>query len=188
MTNSKNRLYQTFYQVVRDVNSSLDPETVLHKIAEKVSWAMDVKACTIRLLSRDGKYLLASGQCGLSKGYMIKGKIEVSKSAIDREVLSGQNVFLKDARQDSRFQYPESARDEGIVSVMVVPLMKEGEEALGVLRVYSDTERQFEEEEIEFLTAMADICSIAVENAHLHAKLKSDYELLAAYEFRLFED
>ena len=188
MSNSQTRLYQTFYQVVKDVNSSLDPERVLHKIAEKVSWAMDVKACTIRLLSRDEKYLLASGQYGLSKGYMIKGKVEVAKSGLDREVLSGKTVYVQDARSDNRFQYPENAREEGIVSVMVLPLMKEGEQPIGILRVYSDTEREFSDEEVEFLNAMADICTIAIENAHLHAKLKSDYELLAAYEFQLFED
>ena len=188
MSNAKKQLYHTFYQVVRDVNSSLDPETVLHKIAEKVSWAMDVKACTIRLLSRDEKYLLASGQYGLSKGYMIKGKVEVSKSAIDQEVLSGKTVYVKDARSDNRFQYPENAQEEGIVSVIVLPLIKEGEKTIGVLRAYSGTEREFSEEEVEFLNAMADICAIAIENAHLHAKLKSDYELLAAYEFQLFED
>jgi len=188
MNNKQTQLYQTFYQVVKDINSSLEPETVLHKIAEKVSWAMDVKACTIRLLSRDEKYLLASGQYGLSKGYMIKGKVEVAKSGIDREVLSGKTMYVKDVRSDNRFQYPENAQEEGIVSVMVLPLLKEGKKAIGILRVYSAIQRKFTGEEAEFLHAMADICAIAIENAHLHAKLKSDYELLAAYEFQLFED
>ena len=54
---SKKRLYEIIYEVSRTVNSSLDPAEVLHRIAEQVTRAMNVKGCFIRLLDRSGKIL-----------------------------------------------------------------------------------------------------------------------------------
>ena len=133
--------FRTLYEVVKAVNSSLNPRTVLRQVAEKVSWAMDVKACSIRLLSEDRQYLLAGATYGLSQQYLRKGKVEVDKSKLDQEVLHGHNVYVCNACSDDRFQYPEAAQTEGIASVMAVPLNLQGQEVIGVLRVYSNIER-----------------------------------------------
>jgi signal transduction protein with GAF and PtsI domain len=180
--------YQTLYEVAKVINSSLEPSTVLNKIAEQVTKAMQVKGCTIRLLNKERTYLLAGASYGLSEGYLRKGRIEVAKSGIDQEVLAGKNIFIQNACEDPRFQYPEEARKECITSVMAVPLQAEGERVIGVLRVYAEVQREFSDAEIDFLTAIANISAIAIDNARLHQALKSEYELLTAYEYQLFED
>ena len=180
--------FRTLYEVVKDVNSSLNPKTVLQQVSEKVSWAMNVKACSIRLLSEDHKFLLAGATSGLSQEYLRKGKIEVSKSLLDQQVLKGENVYVCNACSDERFQYPEAAQAEGIASVMAVPLNLLGQDVIGVLRVYSSTERTFSQEEIEFLNAIADLCAIAIKNAMTYDKMKYEHELLNRYTYQLFED
>ncbi|HMB31799.1 MAG TPA: GAF domain-containing protein [Desulfohalobiaceae bacterium] len=180
--------FHTLYEVVKDVNSSLDPKTVIKKVAEKVSWAMDVKASSIRLLSNNKSYLLAGASYGLSQSYLRKGKIEVAKSGLDQEVLQGQNVYVCDACADNRFQYPEAAKEEGITSVMAVPLKLLGQEVIGVLRVYSSARREFSQEEIEFLNAMADLSAMAINNAIAYDNIKYEHELLNRYTYQLFED
>jgi signal transduction protein with GAF and PtsI domain len=188
MGNNTTDYYRALYQVVKSVNSSLDPQTVLQSIAESVSRAMNVKACSIRLLSEDGRYLLAGATHGLSKGYMRKGKVEVEKSGIDQEVLQNRNVQLCDVCEDPRFQYPDAARQEGITSVLAVPLSLERERVIGVLRVYSAERREFGEEEVDFLNAVADVCALAIQNARVHQRLETALQLQNEYEFRLFED
>ena len=73
---------------------------------------------------------------------MRKGPVEVKRSGLDGEVLAGKTIHLKDATADGRFQYPESAKAEGLVSVLSAPLMADGK-AIGLIRVYSDVERDF---------------------------------------------
>jgi signal transduction protein with GAF and PtsI domain len=187
MKSKEKDYYRSLYEVAMVINSSLDPATVLAKIAEQVTLAIEAKACSIRLLDKQGKRLLLGASYGLSKGYLRKGAVEIEKSGIDQEALAGKRVTIRDACTDPRFQYPEKAKEEGIASVMVVPLMVENR-AIGVLRVYSATCRDFAPEETEFLTAIANLSAIAIENARLHQALKADYELLAAYEYRLFDD
>ncbi len=187
MSGRETDYYHSLYEVAKVINSSLDPSRVLEVIARQVTRAMDLKAASIRLLDKDGKRLLLGSSYGLSKGYIRKGAVDADKSGLDREALSGENVTIQDACTDARFQYPEKAREEGIASVVVVPLRVE-DRSIGVLRGYSDTCREFSASEIEFMTIIANLSAIAIENARLHHKLKLDHELQEAFEYRLFED
>ena len=82
-----------YFRALRDValviNSSLEPREVLHKITEQTAATMGCKASTIRLLDSTGRFLLPSAAHGLSTTYMRKGPVEVKRSGLDGEVLSG---------------------------------------------------------------------------------------------------
>jgi GAF domain-containing protein len=185
---SKKRLYEIIYEVSRTVNSSLDPIEVLSRIAEQVTRAMGVKGCFIRLLDRSGKVLKPAAYFGLSERYAKKGVVEVAKSGLDREAFTGKVVQIADAGSDPRFQYGGEATKEGLASVLVAPLFVEGSRPIGVLRVYTGERREFDEEEIGFLQAIANISAIAIENARMHQTLKRQMELINAYDYQVFED
>lgn len=179
--------FHALHQVVTVINSSLDPQDVLSKITEQTARTTKCRACTLRLLDSGGKVLLASAAYGLSPDYMRKGPVEVAKSGMDGEVLAGRTIHLRDATSDGRFQYPEAARKEGLISVLSTPLMVEGK-AIGLLRVYSDVERDFSAEEIDFMEAVAGVSALAIQNARMHAALRSDFELQTTYTYQVFED
>ena len=182
---------QDYFRALKDValviNSSLDPGDVLHKITEETAKTMGCKACTIRLLDSTGRFLLPTAAWGLSANYMRKGSVEVKKSGNDSEVIAGKTVHLKDATADGRFQYPASAKAEGLVSVLSVPLMVDGK-AIGLMRVYSDTERDFTPDEETFMEAVAAISAVAIENSRLHEALRNNYELLSKHTYSVYED
>jgi signal transduction protein with GAF and PtsI domain len=181
------RYFRTLAEVAKVVNSSLDPESVLSAVAEQTALALEAKGCTLRLLDRSGKRLLPSAAYGLSKEYFRKGTVDLAHSEVDREVLAGKTIHIPNVQSDPRFQYGEAAKKEGIVTVLVTPLMVEGR-AIGILRIYSEKERGYDDLEKDFLHAVADISAMAIENARLHQALKTDYEMLASYERRIFED
>ena len=179
--------FQAILKLATTVNSSLDPGEILQRITEQTAKAMNCHASTLRLLNQKGDILLASAAYGLSAGYMRKGPVEVSKSGLDGEVLSGKIVHLRDATSDGRFQYPEKAKAEGLVSVLSAPLMVEGK-AIGILRVYSSEERDFTQDEYDFMEGVANISAIAIENARMHEATKKNYELLTAYNYQVFDE
>ncbi|MBU0987762.1 MAG: GAF domain-containing protein, partial [Proteobacteria bacterium] len=106
------------------------------------------------------------------------------ESGLDQKALKGKAIYLKNAQTDKDFQYKDKARAEQIKSVLVVPLMVE-KKAVGVLRVYSEKVRKFDEDERKFLEAVANLSAIALENARLHQALRQDYDLLVAHKYRL---
>ena len=182
---------QDYFRALRDValviNSSLEPKDVLHKISEQTAVTMGCKASTIRLLDSTGRFLLPSAASGLSADYMRKGPVEVKRSGMDGEVLAGKTIHLKDATADGRFQYPESAKAEGLGSVLSAPL-KAGGKVIGLIRVYSDVEREFSADEQTFMEAVAAISALAIENARLHDALRNNYELMAKHAYSVYED
>lgn len=168
--------WRTLFAAVHDIASSLDPDEVLNRLVRRVAAAMDVKAATLRLLEADGDVLSPRTTFGLSEAYLKKGPVDVKHSPLDRATLKGEPVWVEDVRRDSRFQYPEAAEREGLVSALCVPVTLH-DEIIGVLRVYSDQRREFDREEVEFLSALAELGALAIENARLHEELRRDYNL-----------
>jgi signal transduction protein with GAF and PtsI domain len=176
--------FTALYEVARVINASLEPSEVLEKITCCVTEALDVKACSIRLLDTRGKRLLMGAACGLSKGYLVKGPVLVKESGIDRKALGGKTIWIEDAQSDRNFQYTAEAKKEKIRSILVVPLVV-GKKAIGVLRAYTKEERKFAKQEIRFLEAVANLSAIALDNARLYNALKTNFDLLVEHKYRI---
>jgi signal transduction protein with GAF and PtsI domain len=176
--------FLALYDVVKVINASLEMTTVLEEIAKAVALAMDAKACSIRLLDSRKKALIMGASYGLSKGYIRKGPVLIKESGLDQKAMTGQLIWIKNAQTDPSFQYGAGAKAEGIKSVIVVPL-KVDKNVIGVLRVYTDKVREFNEQETKFMESVANMSALALENARLHQALKTNYELLIAHKYRL---
>ena len=167
--------YTALYQAALTISSSLELDPVLQSVVKSITEAMEVKACAVRLLdSRTGQLQYSAGY-GLSGDYLAKGPVDVEHSPIDSEALRGAPVIIPDVAEDSRFQYKAAARREGIVSVLCVPLEVHGR-AIGVMRVYTSQPCTFHEDDIQFLTVLASLSALAIENASLYESLKRSYD------------
>ncbi|HLI09720.1 MAG TPA: GAF domain-containing protein [Ktedonobacteraceae bacterium] len=167
--------YTALYQAALEFSSSLDLHEVLSSIVKSITEAMQVKGCGIRLLDTRSGRLQIVATYGLSRDYIAKGPVELASSPIDSEAMCGTPVIIEDIENDSRFQYKEAAKREGIVSVLCVPLEVRGE-AIGVLRVYTSERHIFHEDDIQFLSVLASLAALAISNANLYESLKYAYD------------
>lgn len=179
--------FHTLYRAARTVNSSLDVMQVLDLIVVSVTEALGAKACSLRLLAPDGRHLMFGASHGLSASYRAKGPVLIEHSEVDRLALTGMvPVIIADARSDPRFQYPDQAREEGIVSVLVVPLRVQ-DQPIGVLRVYSGEPRSFSQADLELVEAIASLSALAIENGRLYERLDRNYRAAVDFGERLFD-
>lgn len=176
--------FRSFRDVCRVVNSSLDVDEVLNLITENIVKALNVKSCAIRLLDRRRQTLEVSASHGLSQAYLKKGPLDADKSIA--ETLGGKSILIYDTAKDSRLQYPEEAKREGIASILSVPLSVKGH-VIGVLRIYTSEPRNFSEDENEFISGLAEMGGIAIDNARMHGELKTDHERLVHDVHEWFE-
>lgn len=167
--------FESLYQIVLRISSSLSPDAVLAYLTEETAIAIKAKASSVRLLDDAGKQLEMRAVYGLSEAYLNKGPVELGRSKVDREILAGTATQLENVSSDPGFQYPEEATQEGIVSVASVPLIAHGR-PIGVLRVYSGKKRRFSDEDMRFLVAVADLAALCIENARLFEQLRNKYE------------
>ena len=177
MEDREKSFYRGLYNVAKAVSSSLDLKQVLDSIVTSAAWAVSAKACNVRVIDRQGEELIATASYGLSQEYLSKGTVELSKNPLDREVLSGKVVQILDLTTDPRVQYGEEAKREGLATSLALPLTVEGK-GIGVMRFYTKYQREFTAEEIDFLSAVADLSALAIENATVHQALRMDYEAI----------
>lgn len=173
MDERERRYYTSLYEIAAAVNSAGTPDSVLNTIVESVAKALDAKACSLMLLTPDRKLLFHTADYGLSDQYVRKGPVSADKSIA--EALDGKPVTVLDAAEDERVQYRRQAKEEGIVSILSAPVMLV-EDVVGVIRVYKGEPYRFTEADIYFVTAVANLGAIALENARLFDSVKKDYE------------
>jgi len=111
------------------------------------------------LLDSTKKKLIHSCSWGLPQPYLRKGLLDADKSLA--EVFTGHPVAIADVGQDNRIQYPELAAKAGIASILGVPLMI-GNTGFGSIRVYSKQHVEFSNQDINFVTTMANLAAVAI--------------------------
>ena len=160
-----------FLDMAASITASTDIKTILQTLTEDVARALSVKAATIRLLDENRVTLRLAASYGLSEKYLNKGPISAEKSIA--QALQGKPVVVKDASTDTGVQYRREKKEEGIVTILSVPI-KSRDEVIGVLRLYSATPREFTEDEIQFVNAIAYMGGVAIQNMSLLSMLKDD--------------
>jgi len=151
------------------MNSDAALKQVLDTIVRGIARAMDAGASLV-LLDSTGKKLIHSSSWGLSQSYLRKGVLDADKSLA--QVLTGQPVAIADITQDSRIQYPQLAQKAGIASILGVPVMLGGA-AAGGIRVYTKQRTEFSNQDINFVTTMANLAAMAI---HSHGLRKEKQE------------
>ena len=161
--------FRIFHEVSRAILSVLDSKEVLNLIVKRIVPAMELKAASLRLLNEKTNDLELVASYLLSNKYVSKGPLNADKSV--PEVLEGRPVLIIDAQNDPRIQYPKEKAQEGIASILSVPVQIHGK-VIGMLRLYTSTPRSFTEEEIEFVSALGEMAGLAIINARMYEKEK----------------
>lgn len=169
------RYFKLFRDVCSKLNSSHELSEVLRLITENTTAILGTKGCAIYLLDKQENRLKVSASHGLSDTYVHKGTVDAEKSMIG--CLSGKTVHVLDATSDPQIQYPEAAKEEGIRSILSEPMSSSGR-IIGVVRIYAQDPREYTEIEKEFISGLADIGGIAIENAIMYSHLNADYQNL----------
>ena len=160
-----------FLDLASNINSSLDIKKILDNLTIDICEALGLKGAAIRLLDKDSGKLELVASHGLSDAFLNKGPVSSTKSAVG--ALKGETMIIPDATQDERIQYQQEMKKEGIVSMIVTPI-KSREEIIGVLRLYSGYKRDFPEDVVTLVQALAHQGALAIQNATMYLKLQDE--------------
>jgi adenylate cyclase len=168
------------YELARDLSSSLDLDTVLEKVIDRVVTLMKAARGFIVLIDPADASLsvqMARGEADPEKARQFLG----SRTVIEHVVTTGQAVVTTDASLDDRFKGQQSVIMQNLRSIIAVPLMTKGN-VIGA--VYVDNPFRaaiFEEQDKEFLQAIADLAAIAIDNARQYERSEFLRQLFEAH-------
>ncbi len=177
------------YESVRETTATLDLQTVLNRLVESTTRVLECKGAAIRLIDPKRKQVAFAATFGLSDEYVGKVPQDFSRARLDQATLAGEPLFVNAAADDPRIWSRTRVREEGIESMLSVPLAgKSG--PLGVLRAYGGEGHRFSDEDAAFLELVAVHGAVAIDNAQAYRMLeeldreKSRFVRIATHELR----
>ena len=168
--------YEVFEEIVAVVHSSTNVREVLDIIVWKVSEILQAKGAVLRILNLEKNELELGASYGLNEQYLSKGPVLTSKMVM--ELYEKNRVFIiDDIWKDPRVQYPQEAWDEGITTILDLPVTMQ-EHLIGIIRIFFSEEKKFSPEDLNFLVAITRQCAYAIDRARAFEEQKSRYDQL----------
>ena len=177
----KARLFESLVSVAQTINSALSLDDGLRVITREACQLMTAKMSSLLLLDETREWLDLRASYGAGPDYITKPRLSVADSLLGVIIRRRKPLQVENVQASSHYQHVEIARREGLVSLLSVPLVFNGE-AIGTLSVYAGQPHSYSNEEIRILTALADLSAIAIAKARLYERLVEVEEKLRQSE------
>jgi len=157
---------------IEAVNSTLDLEEVLSQVASGVAEALDADACFVYLYDeRSGELVLRATHGTKVEEMTHRPRMRpgegITGSAAE---LRAPVMIPRRANLDARFKnFPNLVEDE-YESILAVPILARGERLEGALNLRTREPREFSDDEIDLLLAIAAQVAQSIEHAKLYAE------------------
>ena len=166
----KARLFESLANVSRTINSTLNLDDALKVITAEACVLMHAKMSSLMMLDSSHAWLDLRASYGAGEAYLSKPRLNVDESLLGVVMRRKKPLQVANVQISSRYQNVEVARQEGLVSLLSVPLLFAGQ-AIGTLSVYTGQPYNFSNEEIRILSALAELSAIAIEKARLYERI-----------------
>ena len=166
----KARLYESLVQISEVINSTLNLTDALSVITREACSLMSARMSSLLMLDETGEWLDLRASSGAGKHYLGKPRLSVAESLVGIVLRRKKPVQVENVQVSGRYQNVSVAREEGLVSLLSVPLLYGGQ-ALGVLNVYTGAPHSFSNEEIGILSALASLSAVALQKARLYERV-----------------
>jgi sigma-B regulation protein RsbU (phosphoserine phosphatase) len=166
-------VFNTLVQIGEEVNSSLDLDQVLARSAALIKRHIDYEIFGVLLLEGDGAFLRHRFAIGYPKELADNLRIPVGQGITGTAAATGHSVRVSDTSKDSRYiNAIDTVRSE-----LAVPLMLQGK-CIGVLDIQSNHLDYFTPEQQSILSVLASRLAVAIENARLFERVRSQADTL----------
>ncbi|MCG9480094.1 MAG: GAF domain-containing protein [Actinomycetia bacterium] len=153
------------------ITSDLYLEDILKLIVTVTAQTLKSKICSIMLLDPKKKELTIKATQSISKEYINKNPIKLGEGIAGIVALENRYRAVPDILKEDTYIYKEIAGEEGLISLLCVPLHVKGK-VIGVLNLYTSEPHQFSDYEVSLLKTVADQAAIVIENYRLVVESK----------------
>lgn len=151
----------TLEEISMLASSDYDLDEVLKGVVEKTAKRLGVDICSIYLW--DGEYLVLRGTYGLAQEAVGKAKLRIGEGITGSAVEARKPLLIPDISRDERYRYfPETKEEQYRIKTMYSYPFFLGEKPFGVLNAQTVVSREFSEDEIYFVSVIANLILGAV--------------------------
>jgi signal transduction protein with GAF and PtsI domain len=162
---------ETLTKISKAITSDQYLGDILKLIVTLTANVMKVKICALWLLDEKTGELTIRATQSMSKDYLKHRALKIGEGIVGQVVHDKKPIVILDVQKSERFKEKELAKNEGLVSMLSVPMMVK-KKVVGVINCYSTQEYEFTESDIDLLSAVANQAAVAIENTELMVKTK----------------
>lgn len=160
---------------VSDVlNTTLDLDTLLHRVAEVVKRVIDYEVFAILLLNERTQELRFRFQIGHLREVAEKTRVKVGEGVTGRAVQERRAILVNDVSKEAAY-IPAMPH---VHSELAVPLITKNR-VIGVIDIEAPQRGFFKEEHARLLTLVASRIAVSIENARLYSRMLRQANTLA---------
>ena len=147
-------------------SSDYDLGEVLKAVAEKTANRLGVDICSIYLW--DGEHLVLRGTFGLAQKAVGQAKLKIGEGITGSAVKERAPLLIEDISKDERYHYFQETKEEqySIKTMYSYPIFAGADSAssepVGVLNAQTTSIKEFKEDEIYFVSVVANLILGAV--------------------------
>ena len=151
----------------------VDLVKILAEAARICAGSLNVPYCKICRYRSDENDLLVEAGIGWHDG-VIGQVVSVADASTPqgRAFTTKQPVICEDLRHDTSYVLPAFYHEHGVVSTIDVPIQSMDGTPYGVLEIDSQTQHDYDEHDIAFLTGFANIVAEAVSTSHRRSEME----------------
>jgi sigma-B regulation protein RsbU (phosphoserine phosphatase) len=153
-------------EVADVVNTTLDLETSLKRVAEIVRKVIDYEIFAILLLNEQRQELYVRFHVGYPDGVADRLRVKVGEGVTGRAAATRQTVLVSDTTQEDF--YVEALPN--VKSELAIPLIVKNK-VIGVIDIEAQEKNYFTEEHKRLLTLIGSRMAVGIENARLHTRV-----------------
>jgi two-component sensor histidine kinase len=166
----------------RVASEALPPERLMHHACAQVSRVTHIRRTKVLRYRPDSGDLLVVAGVGWKPGVIGAATLPIdSASPPGRSIQTAAPVIIEDLPNDREFRLSPLLREHGIVSLLNVPVMIDGQN-WGVFEVDAEEPRVFDEGDVGFLTTYANMIGMAL------ARFETEQQALRAAQERTQAD
>ena len=167
--------FASLYQIGKYITSTFDLNEILDFITKKVAEIMKADVCTVRLFEGKNRLVLRSS-FGLDFKLSSDSKkdIKLGEGILGKVVKGAKPIIIRDLSKEPSFKKSPLYSHKKLKSLIAVPLV-EMHNVIGAFSVYSKKENFYRKEDRGILSLFASQATIAIENAKLFEKTRSNY-------------
>jgi len=155
--------------------STFDLQTVLDTLVESAVRLCEARFGAVFRLHRDLLHVGAHYNFQPAQLAILRGLYPMAPNLgyiSGRAILTGIPVQIPDVLADTEYVGHQAAKEAGFRSMLAVPLLLRGGQALGAIIVYRAEPGAFSERQLALLQTFADQAAIAIENVRLFEEIQ----------------
>jgi signal transduction histidine kinase len=170
------------HEVARLATTARTWDELLETVVDRTRDVLHADVSSLYLLDRDGAYLTLAATNGLDRFQIGRARVPFGEGVTGRVAADRRPLVIPDVKADARFLWVRGIDQRRFVASMLSVPLTWRDQIVGVLNVQTEQPRQFSEDDVAQLGAVADLLAGIIEKGRQQSEAEARVEALKAID------